>query len=68
MLWSKRSIELNPMWGYYDTLAHVYYAMGIHSEAVATQKIAVDLAKKESNPEYFERTSKEYEKMKSKTL
>ncbi len=68
MLWSKRSIELNPMWGYYDTLAHVYYAMGIHSEAVATQKIAVDLAKKESNPEYFERTSREYEKMKSKTL
>lgn len=68
MLWSKRAIELNPMWGYYDTLAHVYYAMGIHSEAVATQKIAMDLAKKESNPEYLARTSKEYEKMKNKTL
>lgn len=68
MLWSKRAIELNPIWGYYDTLAHVYYAMGIHSEAIATQKIAVDLAKKESNPEYFERTNKEYEKMKNKSL
>lgn len=68
MLWSKRAIELNPMWGYYDTLAHVYYAMGIHNEAVATQKIAMDLAKKESNPEYLTRVTKEYEKMKTKTL
>lgn len=68
MLWSKRALELNPMWGYYDTLAHVYYAMGIHNEALATQKIAVDLAKKESNPEYFMRATQEYEKMKSKSL
>lgn len=68
MLWSKRAIELNPLWGYYDTLAHVYYAMGIHSEAIATQKIAVDLAKNEKNPEYFTRTNQAYEKMKSKVL
>jgi tetratricopeptide (TPR) repeat protein len=68
MLWSKRAIELNPIWNYYDTLAHIYYAMGIHSEALATQKLAVDLAKKETNPEYFTRTNQEYEKMKNKSL
>ncbi|MGF1922661.1 MAG: hypothetical protein ACQUHE_00670 [Bacteroidia bacterium] len=68
MLWSKRAVELNPMWGYYDTLAHVYYAMGIYSEALATQKIAMDLAKKEGNPDYFTRASKAYDKMKNKSL
>ncbi|MES2652762.1 MAG: hypothetical protein V4663_13555 [Bacteroidota bacterium] len=68
MLWSKRAVELNPMWGYYDTLAHVYYAMGIHSEALAIQKTAMDLAKEENNQEYYTRASKEYEKMKSKSL
>lgn len=69
MLWCKRAIELDPKWGYYDTLAHIYYAMGIHNEALATQKIAIDLAKKEANnTEYVFRTKEAYDKMKSKTL
>ncbi len=68
MIWSKRSIELDPKWVYFDTLAHIYYAMEIHSEALATQKIAMNLAKKESNPEYLIRTTREHEKMKNKTL
>ncbi|RYG20554.1 MAG: hypothetical protein EOO07_04650 [Chitinophagaceae bacterium] len=68
MLWSKRAIELNPIWTYYDTLAHIYYAMGIYNEAMATQKVAMELAKKENNREYYTRTSLEYDKMKNKSL
>ena len=69
MIWSKRAIELDPSWPNYDTLAHIYYAMGIHNEAIATQKIAVDLAKKQNNNgESVVRLSKAYDKMKDKTL
>ena len=69
MIWSKRAIELDPSWPNYDTLAHIYYAMGIHNEAIATQKIAVDLAKKQNNnSESVARLSKAYDKMKDKTL
>jgi tetratricopeptide (TPR) repeat protein len=69
MIWSKRAIELDPKSSYYDTLAHIYYAMGIHSEALVTQKLAMDLAKKENvNADYLIRATEAYEKMKSKTL
>ncbi len=69
MIWSKRAIELDPSWPNYDTLAHIYYAMGIHSEALNTQKTAIDLAKKEANnTEYVSRTTEAYQKMKNKTL
>ncbi|TKC08113.1 hypothetical protein FA048_13210 [Pedobacter polaris] len=69
MIWSKRAIELDPKSSYYDTLAHIYYAMGIYNEALVTQKIAMDLAKKENvNADYVLRAGQAYEKMKNKTL
>ena len=68
MIWSKRAIELNPTWGFYDTLAHLYYAMGIYNEALATQKIASDKAKEQNQTEGFLRSKKEYEKMKKRSL
>lgn len=68
MIWSKRAIELNPTWGFYDTLAHLYYAMGIYNEALATQKTASDMAKAENQTEGFLRSQEAYEKMKNRTL
>lgn len=69
MIWSKRAVELNPIWPNYDTLAHIYYAMGIYNEALATQKIAVDLAKKENNSaDVLPRLTKAYEQIKNRTL
>ncbi|KQC00360.1 hypothetical protein [Pedobacter sp. Hv1] len=68
MIWSKRAIELSPTWGFYDTLAHLYYAMGIYNEALATQKIASDMAKAGNQAEGFLRSQQAYEKMKNRTL
>lgn len=68
MIWSKRSIELNPIWGYYDTLAHIYYAMGIYNEAIATQEIAIDMAMKSNQSRAVSLAQKAYEKMVDKTL
>ncbi len=47
MLWSKRSIELNPVAGYYDTLAHLLYQLAFYAEAESTQQKAIELAKAE---------------------
>jgi len=42
--YSKRSIELNPDYGgYYDTLAHVYFAQGEYEKAVEVQTKAAEL-------------------------
>jgi len=42
--YSKRSIELRPTYGgYYDTLAHVYFALGDYDNAVKTQTKAAEL-------------------------
>ncbi|HUT13446.1 MAG TPA: hypothetical protein VMY42_23360 [Thermoguttaceae bacterium] len=42
--YSKRSIELQPTYGgYYDTLAHVYFARGDYENAVKTQTKAAEL-------------------------
>lgn len=68
MFWSKRSIALSPQANYYDTLAHIYYAMGIYNEATATQKLAVEKAKEEKQGDAQQRFEKELEKMLNKTL
>lgn len=68
MIWAKRAIELQPDWPFYDTLSHIYYAMNMHSEALATQKIAVELVKKQPIKDNITRITETYEKMKSKTL
>ncbi len=42
--YSRKSIELRPdAGGYYDTLAHVYFARGEHEKAVETQQRAAEL-------------------------
>lgn len=45
MLWSRRSIELNPIGGYYDTLAHLLYRLGYFEEAIKTQENAIEKSK-----------------------
>jgi tetratricopeptide (TPR) repeat protein len=69
MTWSKRAIELDPKWPNYNTLAHIYDAMDLPNEALATQKIAIDLARKNSASEQnLLFLTKAYDKMKNKTL
>jgi hypothetical protein len=50
MRWSQRTIDLDPRAAYYDTLAHLLYALRLPTEAEATQQKAIDLAKKEGQP------------------
>ncbi len=45
MLWSRRSIELNPIGSYYDTLAHLLYRLGYFEEAIKTQEDAIEKSK-----------------------
>lgn len=66
MIWSRRSIELHPISGYYDTLAHILYRMGYFEEAIKTQEEAI----KRSNIEGRNATQlqNELKKMKSKSI
>ncbi len=66
MLWSKRSIELTPNAASYDTLAHILYRLGFHTEAVATQEKAVNLAKEEKHD--AKQLQDELNKIRNKTL
>jgi len=66
MIWSRRSIELNPMAGYYDTLAHILYRLGYNEEAIKTQEIAINKAKNEKASTV--QLESELKKIKSKTL
>lgn len=66
MIWSRRSIELNPIAGYYDTLAHILYRLGYNEEAIKTQEMAITKAKSEKiSTNNFE---SELRKIKAKTL
>ncbi|MFD2286032.1 hypothetical protein GJU39_01700 [Pedobacter petrophilus] len=66
MLWSRRSIELNPLSGYYDTLAHILYRMGYYEEAVKTQETAIEKGKQEKTS--VANFQSELKKMKAKSL
>jgi len=66
MLWSKRAIELHPVAGHYDTLAHLLYRLGFYAEAESTQQKAVDLAKKEKRE--VKEMEMWYQQMKNRTL
>jgi hypothetical protein len=66
MRWSQRTIELDPRPAYYDTLAHLLYALRLNAEAEATQQKAVDLAKKQGQP--TTNLKDELRKMKTRTL
>ncbi|WP_145856754.1 hypothetical protein [Pedobacter suwonensis] len=66
MIWSRRSIELNPIAGYYDTLAHILYRLGYNEEAIKTQEMAIDKAKIEKSS--TANLELELKKIKAKTL
>lgn len=66
MLWSRRSIDLQPNAAYYDTLAHILYRLGYQTEAIKTQEDAIAKAKIQKVP--FENMQDELKKMKNKTL
>lgn len=66
MIWSRRSIELNPAPSNYYTLAHILYRLNYQAEAIKTQEEAISIAKsKKINTKPFDETLK---KMKNKTL
>ena len=67
IIWSRRSILFNPIFAYYDTLAHLLYRYGFYAEAEVNQNLAVDLAKKNA-PQEAERMKKELEKIKKRTI
>jgi thioredoxin-related protein len=66
MLWSKRSIELNPASFNYDTLAHLQYRLGLYSEAEATQEKAIELGKTEKRD--IRKMQEELAKIKKRAL
>jgi len=47
LVWSKRSIELQPNYAYYDTIAHIMYRLEFYEEAVVNQNKAIELAANE---------------------
>ncbi|WBO84341.1 hypothetical protein [Hymenobacter yonginensis] len=64
--WSQRSVALDPRAAYYDTMAHLLYALHFPAEAVATQQRAVAQARQAKEPaDGFEQTLR---KMKAGTL
>ncbi|ALI99577.1 hypothetical protein DC20_12080 [Rufibacter tibetensis] len=66
MLWSKRTIEVEPVAPYYNTLAHILYRLQLFAEAEAMQQKAVELASKENQP--TERFKKSLQQIKARTL
>jgi thioredoxin-related protein len=64
--WSKRSIDLKPIYGYYDTLAHLLYRLNYFAEAEFNQQKAIELAKT-SNID-LKNLQQELLKMKNKSL
>ncbi|RBQ06174.1 hypothetical protein [Pedobacter miscanthi] len=66
MIWSRRAIELNPIAGYYDTLAHILYRLGYNEEAIKTQEMAIERAKTEKTPTAS--LESELKKIKAKAL
>jgi hypothetical protein len=47
LLWSKRTVDLDPAAYDYDTLAHLFYRLGFYKEAESSQQQAVAYARKE---------------------
>ena len=70
LLWSRRSIEIDPNATYFDTLAHIFYRLGWYDEALLNQSKAISMAEKEKklNKDQINGFRKEAAKMKAKTL
>jgi len=66
MIWSRRSIELNPSAYYYDTLAHILYRLTYTNEAIKIQELAISQAKIQKIS--YEKMQDELKKMKNMTL
>ncbi|HEX8425765.1 hypothetical protein [Hymenobacter sp.] len=66
MRWSQRTISLDPRAPYYDTLAHLLYALHLTTEAEVTQQKAIAQAKREGQP--TDQYQEVLRKIKSRTL
>ncbi|WP_181304478.1 hypothetical protein [Rufibacter sp. XAAS-G3-1] len=66
MLWSKRTVDLDPSAPFYDTLAHLLYRLQLYAEAEAMQQKAVDLASKANLS--ADRFKQGLQKIKARTL
>jgi len=44
LVWCRRAIELQPIPGYYDTMAHVMYRLNFYDEAILNQNKSIELA------------------------
>ena len=69
LVWSRRSIELKPEAGYYDTMAHIMYRLNFIDEAILNQNKAIEIATKQPNlPGRIENLKAELNKMRSREL
>jgi len=66
MIWSRRSIELNPISGYYDTLAHILYRLEYYEEAIKNQQLAIEKSKTENRD--TKHLQEELKKMKARQI
>ncbi|MFC5285264.1 hypothetical protein [Pedobacter alpinus] len=66
LAWSKRALELQDVYGFYDTYAHLLYLSGYYKESEYNQQIAIDMAKKKKLP--YEFLEKQLLKIKERTL
>jgi len=66
MIWSRRSIELNPISGYYDTLAHILYRLEYYEEAIKNQQLAIEKSKAENRD--IKHLKEELNKMKKRQI
>jgi tetratricopeptide (TPR) repeat protein len=44
LVWCRRAIELHPVAGYYDTMAHIMYRLNFYDEAILNQNKAIEMA------------------------
>lgn len=66
LLWVRRAIELNDVYGYFDTQAQILYRLGYYHEAEHSQLQGIEKAKKSNMPyDYMEKT---YKNIKDRTL
>jgi tetratricopeptide (TPR) repeat protein len=69
LIWCKRAIELQPVSGFYDTMAHIMYRLALYDEAELNQQKAINLAGKEIvQPQTLTRLTTELSKMKDHSL
>ena len=69
MQWSMRSIEIDPDPAYYDTLAHIFYRMGLFDEALLNQNKAIALlSKKPEQKKQLADAQVEFVKMQERRL